>query len=91
MSTLQLESAREDWDNIAAGYDQFVAPTGDEHFAGVPVHEAHDWAAGSDRLAESEVFAGGQLPRHVGDPRRLREETAQVGLDPRALEQSIGQ
>ena len=27
MSTLQLESAREAWDNIAAGYDQFVAPT----------------------------------------------------------------
>jgi ubiquinone/menaquinone biosynthesis C-methylase UbiE len=27
MTTLQLESAREAWDNIAAGYDQFVAPT----------------------------------------------------------------
>jgi ubiquinone/menaquinone biosynthesis C-methylase UbiE len=27
MSTLQRESAREAWDNIAAGYDQFVAPT----------------------------------------------------------------
>ena len=27
MSTLQLEKAREAWDDIAAGYDQFVAPT----------------------------------------------------------------
>jgi len=27
MTTLQLEAAREAWDNIAAGYDQFVAPT----------------------------------------------------------------
>jgi len=27
MSTLQLEFAREAWDNLAAGYDQFVAPT----------------------------------------------------------------
>jgi len=27
MSTLHVDSAREAWDNIAAGYDQFVAPT----------------------------------------------------------------
>jgi ubiquinone/menaquinone biosynthesis C-methylase UbiE len=27
MTTLQLEPARKAWDNIAAGYDQFVAPT----------------------------------------------------------------
>jgi ubiquinone/menaquinone biosynthesis C-methylase UbiE len=27
MSTVQLESAREAWDHIAEGYDQFVAPT----------------------------------------------------------------
>ena len=27
MTTLQLEHARRAWDNIAAGYDQFVAPT----------------------------------------------------------------
>ena len=27
MSTVQLESAREAWDHIADGYDQFVAPT----------------------------------------------------------------
>lgn len=27
MTTLQADAAREAWDNIAAGYDQFVAPT----------------------------------------------------------------